>query len=105
MCCHHSKGECHMSETRSAARDVPEVDLTTAEVSADPFTVYGRVRERSPLARLLVPGMPMWAVTRHGDIKAMLGDPRFELGADSFMPPAVPGDCRPYMRTMAEMNG
>jgi cytochrome P450 len=85
--------------------DVPQIDLADAEVSGDPFTVYGRARERAPLARLLVPGMPMWALTRHEDIRAMLSDPRFELGADSFMRPDVPEEYLPYLRTMAEMNG
>ncbi|WP_214415726.1 cytochrome P450 family protein [Sphaerisporangium fuscum] len=86
--------------------DVPEVELGDAEVLRDPFAVYGRARERSPIARLLAPGFgPMWALTRHDDARAMLGDPRFELGAASFMPPQVPEHCRPYMRTMAEMEG
>ncbi|MEZ0075537.1 cytochrome P450 [Planotetraspora sp. GP83] len=86
--------------------DVPEIDLTGADVLRDPFTAYGRARERSPLARLLSPGFgPMWAVTRHEEARAMLSDPRFELNAASFMRPAVPDDCLPYMRTMAEMDG
>ncbi|MFG1876441.1 cytochrome P450 [Sphaerisporangium sp. NPDC049003] len=83
---------------------VPEIDLTDPEVMRDPFTVYGRARERSPLARLLIPGLPMWALTRHEDGRAMLGDPRFELNANSFMRPDVPEDCLPYMRTMTEMS-
>ncbi|WP_424533026.1 cytochrome P450 family protein [Sphaerisporangium viridialbum] len=83
---------------------VPEIDLTDPEVLRDPFTAYGDARERSPLARLLIPGLaPMWALTRHEDARAMLGDPRFELNADSFMRPDVPEDCLPYMRTMTEM--
>ena len=48
---------------------------------------------------------PLWVVTRYEDARAMLGDPRFALGAGSFMRPDVPEDCLPYMRTMAEMNG
>ncbi|MFC4534898.1 cytochrome P450 [Sphaerisporangium dianthi] len=85
---------------------VPEVDLTRPEVIGDPFTAYGQVRESSPLARLLVPGMePWWLLTRHEDARALLGDPRFEINADSFMRPGVPKDCLPYMRTMAEMSG
>ncbi|MEV7969468.1 cytochrome P450 [Sphaerisporangium sp. NPDC088356] len=85
--------------------DVPEIDLTDPEVVRDPFGAYGRARERSPLARLLIPGLaPMWALTRHEDAKAMLGDPRFDLNADSFMRPDVPEDCLPYMRTMSEME-
>jgi cytochrome P450 len=86
--------------------DVPEIDLAGAEVSGDPFAVYGRARERSALARLVTPGMgPLWALTRYDDIRAMLSDPRFATSAASFMRPGVPPECLPYMRTMAEMNG
>ncbi|MEU6409062.1 cytochrome P450 [Microbispora sp. NPDC046933] len=85
---------------------LPEVDLTDPEVLRDPFTAYGRVRERAPLARLTIPGLgPIWALTRYDGTRAMLGDARFELTADSFMRPQVPDDCLPYMRTMSEMNG
>ncbi|WP_067472358.1 cytochrome P450 family protein [Actinomadura hibisca] len=83
---------------------VPELDLADPAVIGDPFTAYGRARERSPLVRLLVPGMaPMWALTRHRDARALLGDPRFAINAASFVPPSVPDDCRPYMRTMSEL--
>jgi cytochrome P450 len=86
---------------------VPELDLTSPEVLHDPFAAYARVRERSPLARLLVPGLdPMWALLRYEDAKAMLGDPRFELTGDSFaMKPDVPEHCLTYLRTMQEMEG
>jgi cytochrome P450 len=85
---------------------VPDIDLTDATVIRDPFTVYGRVREHAPLARLLTPGLnPMWALTRYEDARAMLADPRFEINADSFMRPQVPDGCLPYLRTMSEMNG
>ncbi|WP_371785953.1 cytochrome P450 family protein [Streptosporangium subroseum] len=87
--------------------DIPGIDLTDPEVLRDPASAYGRVRELSPLARLLAPGMrPMWVLTRHEDARAMLGDPRFELSADSFMrPPGIPEHCLAYMRTMQEMEG
>ncbi|WP_169946890.1 cytochrome P450 [Microbispora sp. H11081] len=85
---------------------LPEVDLTDPEVLRDPFTVYGRAREAAPLARLLIPGLgPIWALTRHDGARAMLGDARFPMTADSFMRPQVPDDCLPYMRTMSEMQG
>jgi cytochrome P450 len=86
---------------------VPEIDPTDIAVLRDPFTAYGQARERSPLARLLIPGFgPMWVVTRLKEARAMLSDPRFKLTAGSFMPmPGVPDDCRPYLRTMAEMDG
>jgi cytochrome P450 len=86
--------------------DIPEIDLTDAEVLRDPVAAYGRARERSPLARLLAPGFdPMWAVTRHEEARAMLSDPRFELNANSYRRPDVPDDCLPYLRTMQEMDG
>ncbi|MFE3455198.1 cytochrome P450 [Nonomuraea sp. NPDC059194] len=84
----------------------PEIDLTDPELLRDPAARYGRVREQSPVARLVAPGFgPMWAVLRYGEAKAMLSDPRFELGADSFMRPAVPDECLAYLRTMQEMDG
>ncbi|WP_326639788.1 cytochrome P450 [Streptosporangium sp. NBC_01755] len=86
--------------------DIPEIHLADGEVLRDPFTAYGRARERSPLARLVAPGFgPMLALTRYEDARAMLGDPRFEINAASFMRPDVPEDCLPYMRTMSEMDG
>ncbi|WP_239332867.1 cytochrome P450 [Frankia sp. CiP3] len=85
---------------------VPEIDLADPAVLHDPFAAYGRVRERSPLARLLAPGFgPMWAVLRHEETRAMLADPRFELSAASYLRPDVPDDCVAYMRTMQEMDG
>ncbi|GAB3413646.1 cytochrome P450 family protein [Flindersiella endophytica] len=86
--------------------DVPVIDLTDAEVLTDPFTAYGRVREQAPLATLQGPGFgPLHVLTRFADIRAMLGDQRFEPRSDSFMRPDVPDDCLPYLRTMSETNG
>jgi cytochrome P450 len=88
------------------ADEVPEIDLTDAEVLRDPFSAYGRARERSALARIVAPGFPtMWAVTRHEEARAMLSDPRFALSAASYQRPDVPEDCLPYLRTMQEMDG
>lgn len=85
---------------------IPEVDLSDPAVLADPFTEYGKARERGPLARLTTPGFGvMWAVTRYEDAKAMLADPRFELNASSYLRPDVPEHCLKYMRTMQEMDG
>lgn len=86
--------------------EIPEIDLSDPAVLRDPFTAYGRARESGPLARLVTPGFgAMWAVTRYTDAKAMLSDPRFELNADSYLRPDVPGHCLKYMRTMQEMDG
>ncbi|GAA1302952.1 cytochrome P450 [Planotetraspora silvatica] len=94
-----------MAGVSQTVSGVPEIDLSDIEVMRDPFTAYGNARERSPIARLSAPGFGgMWAVTRHEDARALLADPRFELNSSSFIRPDVPGDCLPYMRSMAEMN-
>ncbi|MEW2619489.1 cytochrome P450 [Streptomyces sp. NPDC048106] len=70
---------------------IPEIDLSDPAVLSDPFTVYGRAREQSPLARLLKPGLgAIWALTRYEDAKAMLTDARFEMNANSYVRPDVP---------------
>ena len=85
---------------------IPEIALSDEAVMRDPFTAYGRAREQGPVARISAPGFGgMWAVTRHADARALLGDPRFAINEHSFMPPDVPEHCTPYMRTMSEKNG
>ncbi|MEU4744039.1 cytochrome P450 [Actinosynnema sp. NPDC023658] len=86
---------------------VPVIDPAQPEVLFDPFTAYGEAREASPVARMPLPGMgSVWILTRYEDAKAMLADPRFEVNANSFVGlPGVPEHCRPYLRTMSEMNG
>jgi len=86
---------------------VPEIDLTDPAVLGDPFTAYGHARERAPVARLHAPGMPpLWAVTRHAEARSVLTDERFALSTASFAHrPDVPEHCRPYMRSMLEMEG
>lgn len=85
---------------------IPEISLSDEAVVRDPFTAYGRAREEAPVARITVPGFgTMWAVTRHADARVLLGDARFGINEHSFMPPDVPDDCKPYMRTMSEKNG
>lgn len=96
-----------MTDTTPNAAGVCEIDLMSPDVAADPFAVYGRAREQAPVARLTVPGMdPMWALLRHGDARAMLTDPRFELNSGTFaMRPDVPAEYRPFMRNMGELEG
>ncbi|PPK64923.1 cytochrome P450 [Actinokineospora auranticolor] len=86
---------------------LPEIDLSDPAVLHDPFTVYGRAREQSPVVRLAIPGMSdLLAVTRHAPARAVLADPRFELNERSFLrPPGIPDSCLRYLRTMGEMNG
>lgn len=85
---------------------VPELDLSDPAVLTDPYSAYAKIREESPVARLVAPGMPpMWGVTRHAEGKAMLADERFAILSHSYMRPDVPEHCRRYMRTMSETNG
>jgi cytochrome P450 len=94
------------SENAVPEIDVPEIDVTDPKVLHDPFAAYATARESMALARLLIPGFQMWAVTRHEQARSMLGDDRFELNANSFMrPPGIPEHCLRYMRTMSEMDG
>jgi cytochrome P450 len=86
--------------------EVPEVDLSDADVLRDPFTAYGKAREQAPVVRLVTPGFgSMWAVTRHAQARELLADPRFVLNAKSYLRPEVPEHCLRYMRTMSEMDG
>ncbi|GIF51247.1 cytochrome P450 [Asanoa ferruginea] len=83
-----------------------EIQLNDPDLSRDPITGYGRAREQAPIATLVAPGFgPMWAVTRHAEARAMLADPRFALGEDSFQHLDVPAHCRPYLSTMQHKNG
>jgi cytochrome P450 len=82
---------------------VYEVDPTDPAVLRDPFTAY---RGAPRVVRLTVPGMPMWALTRHDDARAMLTDPRFAITARSFVGiPGVPDGYEDYLRTMSELDG
>ncbi|GGV43998.1 cytochrome P450 [Actinomadura cremea] len=55
-----------------------EVDLTGPEVLRDPHGFFGRLREETPIARghFRQTGF-MWLVTRYGDVRTVLNDPRF----------------------------
>jgi cytochrome P450 len=82
---------------------VHEIDLTDPAVLRDPFTAY---KDAPRVVRLAVPGMPMWALTRHEDARAMLTDPRFAITARSFVGiPGVPDGYADYLRTMSELDG
>ncbi|WP_414937842.1 cytochrome P450 family protein [Amycolatopsis sp. cmx-11-51] len=86
--------------------EVPEIPLTDPEVLRDPFTAYRPVRERSPIAKLVAPGFgPMWAILRHEEARKMLSDPRFALSSASYQRMEIPEHCRPYMRSMQELEG
>ncbi len=80
-----------------------EIDLTDPAVIRDPFTAY---RGTPRVVRLAVPGMSMWALTRHDDARDMLADPCFAITACSFAGiPGVPDGYDEYLRTMSELDG
>lgn len=61
-----------------------EPDLMNPELLADPYAGYGRLREQAPVLRgRAIDGSPAWYVTRQGDVRAVLGDPRFVTSATS----------------------
>ncbi|MFC4502363.1 MULTISPECIES: cytochrome P450 family protein [Streptomyces] len=56
----------------------PLVDL--AELVADPYATYGRLREAGPVHRFTgTDGLPAWLVTRYDDVRQALADPRLSL--------------------------
>lgn len=80
-----------------------EIDLTDPAVLRDPFAAY---KGAPRVARLAIPGMPMWALTRHEDARSMLTDPRFAITSRSFLSiPGVPDGYADYLRTMSELDG
>ncbi|GAA0918056.1 cytochrome P450 [Nonomuraea longicatena] len=85
---------------------IPEIDLADPEVVRDPATVYGRAREQGPVARLVAPGFGvMWAMTRHSAARAMLSDPRFAMGPNTFLDLPIPDPCRKYLRSLGTLEG
>lgn len=90
-----------MTAATQTGRNIPRILLVDPEVLRDPFGVYGRAREESPLIRLLAPGLkPTWGLTRLADCKAMLADPRFEVTEESEIRPDIPETAQPYLKAM-----
>jgi cytochrome P450 len=65
----------------SAARR-PVLNLASAELRADPYPVYARLRASAPVARVALPIFGhAWLVTRYADVVALHKDPRFSSNA------------------------
>ncbi|WP_432164245.1 cytochrome P450 family protein [Streptomyces tendae] len=51
-----------------------------AELMADPYSVYARLREAGPVHRITgTDGLPAWLVTRYEDVRQAIADPRLSL--------------------------
>ncbi|MGW7728127.1 cytochrome P450 [Streptomyces canus] len=66
-------------------RQLPLVD--PAEMIADPYAVYARLREAGPVHRITgTDGLPAWLVTRYDDVRQAIADPRLSLGKRNAKP-------------------
>ncbi|MER7079137.1 Cytochrome P450 [Saccharopolyspora kobensis] len=63
---------------RATESELPEFPFTTADGSSDRERVF-RLREERPISRVVLSGVPVWLVTRHADVNAVLVDTRFSL--------------------------
>lgn len=66
---------------------IPEYAMHSSELLADPYSGFGRIREDTPVARgRMRDGNPVWIITRHDEVTAVLTDRRFASNTRS-----VPG--------------
>lgn len=57
---------------------MPSVNLSAAEVRADPYPVYARLRQAAPVVQARLPLFGrVWLVLRYQDVVGVLKDPRF----------------------------
>lgn len=82
------------------------VPAPRGECPLDPPPAYERLRQERPVSQVtLWDGRPAWLVTRHADVRAVLGDPRFSADAArrgfplvSRAAAAIPMDQRTFIR-------
>jgi cytochrome P450 len=73
----------------SLTPNLPVVKLNTAELRADPYAVYARLRREAPVALGHAPFMgDLWLVTQYADVVAVLKDARFSSNMASANSPA-----------------
>jgi cytochrome P450 len=57
------------------ALQAPEPEVLAEDFLLDPYPTYARLRERTPVAHLVLNGMPMWLVVRYAEARAALTEP------------------------------
>jgi cytochrome P450 len=53
-----------------------DLSLIRPDFTRDPYTTYARLRQDSPVCRVVYHGLPGWLVTRYDDVQRLLTDPR-----------------------------
>jgi cytochrome P450 len=67
-----------------------------AELIADPYAAYARLREAGPVHRITgTDGLPAWLVTRYDDVRQALGDSRLSLDKRNAAPGGYQGMALP----------
>lgn len=99
--------------TLTAARaNAIDVDITHPNHKADPFPLYKRLREETPVGEIPLPDkQTAWLITRYDDVAAVLKDPRFSkerfrtLSPEQMQKqPWVPGVFKPLFRNMLDVD-
>src|ERR1700733_5154556 len=88
------------------------LNIAASEFKANPFPVYRRLREESPVHRVTLPnGQSAWLVTRYDDVVAALKDERLAknhfrvLTAEQHARrPWIPASFRPLGRNMLNVD-
>ena len=92
-----------------------DLDIGSAAFHANPFAIYKRLRDETPVCRVTLPAkLTMHLVTRYDDVNALLRDPRFvkkpgnvPLAPGERAPkvPWMPGFLRPLEDNMLDLDG
>ncbi|WP_027661642.1 cytochrome P450 family protein [Salinispora mooreana] len=102
------------------SRTLPCHSLMDPTLIDDPAGGFSRIRDESPLAHAMVPGVdgPVWLVTRHESVRKVLGDRRFvndptnvpgsstpDLWAHAALAQGVPHEYLEHVRSMLQLDG
>ncbi len=79
-------------------------DLTSSRFKANPYRFYSRLRAETPVYRTKwIFGLPVWVVTRYGDVLTVLKDERFSKSYVSRIP-FVPRAIRVLTRSLLNVD-